>query len=64
MQDAPLPMPHPDSSTSAGAAHAQSGWSSAVDAYDVAIGCECADPSLQIESWAAESVAQQSGEFH
>ncbi len=64
MQDAPLPMPHPESSTSIGMANAQTQWANALDAYDVAIGCECADPSLQIESWAAESAAQQSGEFH
>lgn len=64
MQDAPLPMPRPNSSTSAGAAHAQTQWASAVDAYDVAIGCECADPSLQIESWATDRAAQQLGEFH
>jgi hypothetical protein len=36
---------------------AQSGWSSAMD--DVALGCESADPALQIAMWgqeAAESV--------
>ena len=64
MQDAPLPMPHPDSSTSAGAAHAHTQWTHIPDAYDVALGCECADPSLQIESWASDRAAQQSGEFH
>lgn len=64
MQDAPLPLPHPDSSTSVAAADARTQWASALDAYDVAIGCECADPSLQIESWAVESAAQQSGGFH
>jgi hypothetical protein len=64
MQDAPLPMPQPKTSTSAGAAHAQSDAHAAWDAEDVAIGCECADPSLQIESWAADCAAQQLREFH
>jgi hypothetical protein len=64
MQEAPLPMPQPNSSTSASAAGAQSQPVSPVDAYDVAIGCECADPSLQIESWAADCAAQPLREFH
>ena len=64
MQEAPLPMPQPNSSTSAGGAHAHTPWNSTVDAYDVAIGCECADPSLQIESWASDFAAQQLGEVH
>jgi hypothetical protein len=64
MQDAPLPTPHPDSSTPAGAAHAQSRASADMDAYDVAIGCECANPALQIESWATDCAAQQLREFH
>jgi len=64
MQEAPLPVPQPNSSTSAGAAHAQSGTQAAWAAEDVAIGCECADPSLQIESWAADCAAQQLREFH
>lgn len=32
---------------------AQSSWSGDMD--DVAFGCECADPSLQIASWGVES---------
>ena len=35
--------------------------SSTFDDEDFAIGCECANPALQIESWAREPVAQQ---FH
>jgi hypothetical protein len=31
---------------------AQASWSSAMD--DVALGCECADPSLQIAMWGQE----------
>jgi hypothetical protein len=30
----------------------------AVDEDDFAIGCECANPALQIESWGNEPVAQ------
>jgi hypothetical protein len=27
------------------------------DAYDFALGCECADPALQIERWCQETAA-------
>ena len=64
MQDAPLPMPQPNSSASGGTAHARSDAHAPWDAEDVAIGCECADPSLQIESWVADCAAQQLCEFH
>lgn len=37
----------------AGMAPADSGWVSEPD--DVAFGCECADPSLQIASWGQEA---------
>ena len=30
-----------------------------VDDDDLAIGCECALPQLQIETWGSEAVAQQ-----
>lgn len=33
----------------------------ALDADDVALGFECADPSLQIERWQAEAVPQALG---
>ena len=32
---------------------AQSGWSSTTDDY--ALGCECADPALQIAMWGQEA---------
>jgi hypothetical protein len=32
---------------------AETGWSSAMD--DVALGCECADPALQIAMWGQEA---------
>ena len=28
---------------------------------DIALGCECADPALQIERWAADSAAGDGG---
>lgn len=31
----------------------QSGWDGGID--DVAFGCECANPSLQIDSWGLEA---------
>ena len=31
---------------------------------DVAIGCECANPALQIESWGREDCAQPLQEFY
>ncbi|MFC5498884.1 hypothetical protein ACFPOE_15150 [Caenimonas terrae] len=34
-------------------AAADSGWSGAMD--DIALGCECADPALQIAMWGLEA---------
>ncbi len=34
------------------------------DQEDVAIGCECANPALQIESWGDETAAQPLQQFH
>lgn len=34
-------------------APAQSGWASEMDDY--ALGCECADPALQIASWGQDA---------
>lgn len=31
------------------------------DELDFALGCECADPALQIERWPQEAGAQQAG---
>lgn len=40
-------------STPVHALPANAGWSSEID--DVAFGCECADPSLQIDCWGQEA---------
>ena len=31
------------------------------EAHDIALGCECADPSLQIERWSQEMAAPARG---
>jgi hypothetical protein len=40
-------------STQSSMAPAQSGWASERDDY--ALGCECADPALQIASWGQDA---------
>ena len=34
------------------------------DEEDLALGCECANPSLQIEAWDADTAAQPSQKFN
>lgn len=48
----PLPSTHPDPAASLVATTAR--WLAVDD--DLALGCECADPSLQIERWSQEVV--------
>jgi len=48
----PLPSMRPQPAALATAAH----WSD----DDLALGCECADPSLQIERWGQENAAAAS----
>jgi hypothetical protein len=37
---------------------------SRLDEEDAAIGCECANPALQIESWCDEAAAQPLQQFY
>ncbi len=37
---------------------------SPLDEEDVAIGCECANPALQIECWSEEAAAQPLQQFY
>ncbi len=54
----------PNSSTPRDTAGAAPRTFSPADAEDFAIGCECADPALQIEGWAREATAQPLHEFY
>jgi hypothetical protein len=46
-------QPNPASASAQSMLPAESAWSSAMD--DVALGCECADPALQIAMWGQEA---------
>ena len=47
----PLPVA---ASTPSNVLPSQSDWDGGID--DVAFGCECANPSLQIDSWGLEAI--------
>lgn len=50
--------PHAHSTTQARMSEPARDAMALADEDDFAIGCECANPALQIEMWGAEAVAQ------
>lgn len=47
----PQPVPNPPAALASGTVEAASRW---LRDDDIPLGCECADPALQIERWLAE----------
>lgn len=58
------PSTLPDSSTPRGTAADVIDASALRGEEDLALGCECAYPQLQIECWGAEALTQPLQEFH
>lgn len=57
----PEPQPHPTLAAPALAPAALVAHDLAEEDLDYALGCECADPSLQIERWTQERAAATGG---
>ena len=58
------PLAEPEFSTLREARRPAPDAAAPAGADDFAIGCECADPSLQIDGWPGEATAQPLAEFH
>lgn len=50
-----MPEMQPSASSASAMSMGMEAAPSAFDDYDYALGCECADPSLQIERWMQEA---------